>query len=130
MPLYLAEVFAPGFTSGRLRAESERIRRVADALAREGEPIKYLHSLLVPNEETAFYFFEAEEPDVVERALNDARLEAERISLAISGLGQDSRSHSPRSAEGDQRPPMVDGERSHVRLRVHEVGVKGDEGDA
>ncbi len=42
-----------------------------------------MRSLLVPREETAFYVFEADDPDVVERVLREAGLEAERISVAI-----------------------------------------------
>ena len=80
---YLAEIFAPRCTRDRLRAESLRVRAAAEALADSGEPVRYLHSLLVPGEEIAFHFFEAEQPEAVAHALHGAGLEAERISLAI-----------------------------------------------
>jgi hypothetical protein len=81
--LYLAEVYAPRATPEALEAESERIRVATEALARSGVDVQYLRSLLVPGEETAFHFFEADGLERVEQVLRAAGLEAEQISLAV-----------------------------------------------
>lgn len=81
---YLAELFTSGHSLERLRAEAERISVATEALAADGESIRYLDSLLLPDEETGFHCFEAEEPEAVERVLRDAGLEAERISPVIA----------------------------------------------
>jgi hypothetical protein len=81
---YVAELYTPGCTGDRLKADAERIRAAAEAAAAGGEPVAYLDSLLLPDEETALHFFEAEGPDPVERTLHEAGLDAERISPAIA----------------------------------------------
>jgi hypothetical protein len=81
---YLAELFISGNSLERLRTDAERIRVASEALAAEGEPILYLDSLLLPDEETGFIRFEADGPEAIERVLREAGLEAERISPAIA----------------------------------------------
>jgi hypothetical protein len=81
---YLAELFTSGHSFERLRADADRIRVAAEAFAAEGEPIRYLDSLLLPDEETGFHYFEAEGPEAVERVLHAAGFEADRISPAIA----------------------------------------------
>lgn len=81
---YLAELFTSGHSLERLRADAERIRVATEALAADGEPIRYLDSLLLPDEETGFHCFEAEGPEAVARVLRAAGLEAERISPAVA----------------------------------------------
>jgi len=84
---YLAELYTPGGTPDRLSVDAERIRAAAAAAAADGESIRYLDSLLLPDEETAFHLFEAEGPEAVERTLHDAGLDAERISPVIAAAG-------------------------------------------
>lgn len=81
---YLAELFTPGLSLERIRADTNRIRIAAEALAADGEPIRYLDSLLLPDEETGLHCFEAEGPEAVEHVLRDAGLEADRIIPAIA----------------------------------------------
>ena len=84
---YLAELYEPGCTRERLKADAERIRVAVEALAAAGEPIRYVDSLLLPDEGTALHLLEARGPEAVARALADAGLEAERISRAIAPSG-------------------------------------------
>ena len=81
---YLVELFAPQHDAERLRAEMERIQAAVAAPAASGVAIRYLRSILLPDEETAFHLFEAERSSSVERALQDAGLEVERISTAVA----------------------------------------------
>jgi hypothetical protein len=81
---YLVEIFTSGHSLERLRADAARVRVATGALAAAGEPIRYLDSLLLPDEETGFLRFEADGADAVERVLREVGLEAERISPAIA----------------------------------------------
>lgn len=84
---YLAEVFAPRGTREQLEADSWRVRRVAEELTGSGEPVRYLHSFLLPREEIALYFLEAAHCTGVADALYAAGLEAERITSTIAASG-------------------------------------------
>ncbi len=86
---YLAEIFTP--RAEMQRSEAERVHAAAAALAASGVSVRHLHSVFVPDEETAFHLFEAEAVSGVERALHDAGLDAERISPATSVAGERSR---------------------------------------
>jgi hypothetical protein len=79
---YLAEVFAPDEGPEQQHEQAERIREVAEGLARRGTPVRCLESLFVPGEEMGLYLFQADRPAVVEHVLRDAGLQAERISPA------------------------------------------------
>lgn len=80
---YLAEVFAPAWSEEQLRETCARIRQAVDAVNDSRRRIRYLHAVLVPREETAFFLFEAEPPSTIEHVLEAAGLETERISSAI-----------------------------------------------
>jgi hypothetical protein len=85
---YLAELYESRHRPERLSAESARIAdAVADATA-SGTRIRYLHSVLVPADETVFHIFEADGPDAVEAVLRAAGLEAERICAAVTTAGR------------------------------------------
>lgn len=88
---YLAEVYAPHGDVESRCAEAERVRASAMALSARGIRVRHVHSVLVPGEETAFHLLAAERRTAVERALEDAGLEAERISpaIAIAGTGRE-----------------------------------------
>lgn len=81
---YLVELFTSGHSLDHLEADARRIRVATEELATDGEPIRYLDSVLLPDEETGFHYFEADGPDAIERVLRAAGLEAERISPAIA----------------------------------------------
>lgn len=84
---YLAEVFAPRGDAEAHHAEAERVSAAATALTASGIRVRHVHSVLVPDEETAFHLLAAERRAAVERALREAGLEAERISPAIVFAG-------------------------------------------
>ena len=80
---YLAEVFAPEWSEEDLRDTCERVRLAAESAEGSGGRVRYLHSVLVPRDETAFFLFEAQLAGAVEHVLEVVGLEAERISPAI-----------------------------------------------
>ena len=84
----MAEIFATRCSAEQQKAEAERVHAAAETLAGAGSSVRYLRSLFVPGEETAFHLFEAERPSDVEDALRDVDLEAERISPAIEVAGR------------------------------------------
>lgn len=85
---YLAETFAPGADPGQVRRDSERIDEAISALAESGEVVRHLCTLLVPDEETTFHFFEASEPGVVAQVLRAAGIEADRISRVVQARSE------------------------------------------
>ena len=86
---YLAEVFAPQYTTEQLGVESERVREAVQAASRSDEPVRYLRSLLIPGEETAFFFFEALHTETIERVLHAAGVDPDRISTVIPNAEHD-----------------------------------------
>jgi hypothetical protein len=80
---YLAEVFAPQYTTEKLTVVSERVREAAHARSRSDEAVRFVSSLLVQGEETAFFFFEALRADAVEGVLRAAGVDPDRISKVI-----------------------------------------------
>jgi hypothetical protein len=56
---FLVERYWPGVTEEAVRRAGERLREAAAELRREGVPLRYLRSTLVPEEETVFSVFGA-----------------------------------------------------------------------
>ena len=59
------------------------LRTAADAVAREGTHVRYVRSLLLPNDEICFHLFEADSPAAVGRVSTRAGLRYERILEAV-----------------------------------------------
>src|SRR5918996_3037198 len=86
---FLVEHYWPGLTPGLFKEACKRVRRSADEIARAGDPVRFLHSTLVAEEETAFCVFEAETASAVEEAYARAAVPFERIVDALEiGIGQ------------------------------------------
>lgn len=78
MERYLARTDAQAVRDAAMRA-----RHAVEELRREHVPIRLLHSLYVPDEETCFYLYEAEAVEQVQEAARRAALPFERIVEAI-----------------------------------------------
>lgn len=89
-PTYLVEHYWPGVTEAAFRRSARRVAASADRLAAAGEPIRFLHSTLVPEDEAAYCVLTANSPDLVEHAYAAAGVAFERLVVAIesdAGVG-------------------------------------------
>jgi hypothetical protein len=75
---YLAECFWPGVKEADLHALDDRAARCADELTRAGEPIRYLGSLLLREDEVVLCLFQGPK-DTIHTAATRARIPFERI---------------------------------------------------
>ena len=82
-PTYLVEHYWPGVTEAAFRRSARRVAASADRLARAGEPIRFLHATLVPDDEAAFCVLTAASADLVGRAYAAAGVSFERLVEAI-----------------------------------------------
>jgi hypothetical protein len=80
---FLVEHYWPGVTAEQFGDAAERVQTSADQLAASGEPIRYLHSTLVPEDEAAFCVFEAASESLVEEAYRNAGVRFERMVAAV-----------------------------------------------
>jgi hypothetical protein len=63
---------------------SEDVSRVAEQITREGRQVRLVRSIVVPEEETRFYLFQAQTAEVVREAATRAGLECERVVEVIA----------------------------------------------
>lgn len=82
-PTYLVEHYWPGVTEADFRRSAGLVAASARRLARAGEPIRFLHSTLVPDDAAAFCVLAAASPELVERAYAAAGVGFERLVEAI-----------------------------------------------
>jgi len=75
---FVAECFWPGVSQEDLRALDERAEASAAELTRDGEPIRYLGSILMRQDEVVLCLFEGSAA-AVRRAAEQARIPFERI---------------------------------------------------
>jgi hypothetical protein len=103
---FLVEHYWPGVTETDFAAAAERVRRSAEALASDGQRIRYLHSTLVPEDEAAFCVLEAESRELVRAAYAEAGVRHERILDAVesgpTGPPRRRSSEKPRAGNGAQ----------------------------
>lgn len=76
---FLAEAYIPRTTSGELTAV-ETVSASAEALRTGGQYVRLVRSLLVAEDETCFYIFEADSESVVHEVGERSRLRFTRIS--------------------------------------------------
>jgi hypothetical protein len=81
---YLVEHYRPGFTAERLKQWAARVRAAAIGIAREGEPVRYLRSTVVPSDEYLLCLLEAPSDDLVRAVYARAGIPFERLTAVIS----------------------------------------------
>ncbi len=79
---HLAECFWPGVTESDQRLLDERAEASASELSRPEEPVRYLGSILIPDDEVVLCLFDGSQT-AVQRAAERAQIPFERI-LATS----------------------------------------------
>jgi hypothetical protein len=83
MPRYLAELYLPRADSSNLRAAAARARAAADAMTREGTPIRYLRAIFLGDDEVCFHLYEADSQELVREASRRAVIPVERVTEAL-----------------------------------------------
>ncbi len=80
---YLVEGYRPGIPVEALKRAAQRLNAAAAQMAREGKPVRYVHSTIVPEDESCLSLIEAASESLVREAYARARVQFERISTAI-----------------------------------------------
>ena len=84
VPLFLLEVYIAAFMIGDADALATRARAAAKALSAEGRSVRCVQSILVAEEETCFFLFEAAAADDVRDCAARAELPLGRLSAAVT----------------------------------------------
>jgi hypothetical protein len=80
---YIVEAYVPTSQSASLGDRDVRLRAAAEEMAAEGTGIRYLNTLLIPEEEICFFVFEASSPEYVAEVSRRAEIGYERIVRAL-----------------------------------------------
>jgi Nickel responsive protein SCO4226-like len=81
---YIVERYIPGLNRTELLRALERLKTVSAELRREGTPVRYLGSTIVPQDEACFCHFEGPSEAAVAEANRRAGLSFDRIVAAVS----------------------------------------------
>lgn len=79
---YLVECYWPDVTDEKAEVVADRARHSAEELTREGTPVRYVGSILVPADEVVFYLFESPCGEAVREASERAEIPFERVTLS------------------------------------------------
>ena len=83
MVRYLVELYLPKEAADDPASATRRARAAATKARREGARVRFLRSIVVPEDETWFLVYDAPTLAAVERALEEAALTGARITEAI-----------------------------------------------
>jgi Protein of unknown function (DUF4242) len=81
---FLVELYVSREDRGAVESSVAKARLAAEELTREGTPVRYLHSIFVPADETCFFLYQAVSADAVREAAQRAALPFERVSEAVA----------------------------------------------
>jgi hypothetical protein len=83
---YLLELYVAQAEGLAVEYDAHRVRRAAEERTRQGTHVRYLRSILVPDDETCFLIFEAASADAVRDVARLADLAFDHVSLAIQSV--------------------------------------------
>ena len=83
MPRYLVETYVPQTHVQDAREAGRRAQAAARQLSREGEPVRYVRTTLLPGDETCFHVFDAPSEEAVAEACRLACVGTPRIMRAV-----------------------------------------------
>jgi Protein of unknown function (DUF4242) len=81
---YLVEHYQPGLEIGALKRWAARVRDAAAEMKREGKPVRYRRSAIVPADESLLCVLEAASEELVRETYARAGVPFERLSTLIS----------------------------------------------
>jgi hypothetical protein len=85
--VYVVERYLPGLAHSELLSSLERLKQATEELRREGTPVPYLGSTIVPSDEACFCQFEGPSEAAVAEANRRANLAFHRIVAAVTVAG-------------------------------------------
>lgn len=88
MAEFLLELYAPRGEADAFDRRTERAQQAAEELRREGAHIRFLRSILVPEDETCFYLYEAASAEAVREAARRAELPEGIVVEAVTRTAQ------------------------------------------
>lgn len=91
MTAFLVELYVARTDGAAAEHGAERARVAAEQLAREGTPVRFLHSIFVPEDETCFFLYEAGSAAAVREAAGRAALVFERVAEAVEAPNREER---------------------------------------
>ena len=101
--VFLLEMYASRGELSHGVPRSADISQVAEQLTREGTPVRLVRSIVVPDEETCFYLFQAQTADAVREAAARAGLRFDRVVQATTnGRDESSRQNIRLPSKGEQ----------------------------
>src|SRR5215472_11704392 len=115
MPEFLAETYAPRDAPGPAAPGAAGAAPGADQDSGPGGPVRLLGAVLVPDEETCFWLYQAPSAGAVRAAMTAAGLRPERITPAVSirppdpAPGTASQAGHPRRHLTQREPPAARG---------------------
>jgi len=83
MTSFVVEVYAPNLSQADLASLAVRAEAATREMEREGIQVRYLRSVLVPEDETCFHHFEGQSVDAIRRASERAGLFSDDRSGSI-----------------------------------------------
>jgi Protein of unknown function (DUF4242) len=81
--VYLVEHYRPGLRVSGLRRVAALVRAAMDEFERQGSPVRYVRTTIVPADESVLCIVEAESEELVSEAYGRAGLSFERISVVL-----------------------------------------------
>jgi hypothetical protein len=84
MNSYLVERYLPGVSEADLRAALERLEEACAELSVRGNPVRYLGSIFLAEEETCFCRLDGESPGAAAEANEIAHLPFARITAGLA----------------------------------------------
>ena len=84
MAHFLVELYLSRIGAGGLEAAAARARAAGDEMTCEGEPVRYVRSIFVPEDETWFLLYDGPSAQAVEEAVARAALPCERVLEAVT----------------------------------------------
>jgi hypothetical protein len=79
MRKYIVECYWPDVRDEQVEQGAERARGAAAELTRDGEPVSFTGSMVIPRDEVVFYLFDGPSVEAVRAACERAALPFERI---------------------------------------------------
>jgi hypothetical protein len=81
---FLVEVYVPRGKTAIAPPGAAEVSRTAEELTEDGKNVALVSTVLVPEEETCFFFFQAQSIDAVREAAGRAGLRPERVVEVVS----------------------------------------------